>query len=400
MEDNENMNDNGFTGEYNIAESSNAESSNASTSSFTGENKASEDYKAMESKKVMDSKKSGKKVFVVVIVLSIIAGLIQFASKKDEPSQPHVLASSSVRKDDFFSVFSNKKQKDKWVHLKGTPYVAKLLVSGVIEDENKTYNQQWILDTISELKEDADNKGIALFINSPGGGVYQADEVYLALLDYAASGKPVYAYMGPLAASGGYYISCGAKYVMANRNTLTGSIGVLAGQFVDATGLLDKMGIKSETIHAGKNKNMGSFNEPVTDEQRKIMQAVADECYDQFVQIVSKARGIPVSSVKNLADGRIYTARQAKEASLIDAIGSFDELVAYMSKTEFSGEEYSVEDFEYEQESTFYDYLTGMAGALRGSSVFSSLGLPPQTESALTQSVPYPAYFYDGMLGN
>ncbi|MBO4387592.1 MAG: signal peptide peptidase SppA [Treponema sp.] len=294
----------------------------------------------------------------------------------------------------------NKKQKDKWVHEKGVGYVARLVVSGVIEDENKTYNQQWILDTISELKEDADNKGIALFINSPGGGVYQADEVYLALLDYSASGKPVYAYMGPLAASGGYYISCGAKYIMANRNTLTGSIGVLAGQFVDATGLLEKMGIKSETIHAGKNKNMGSFNEPVTDEQRRIMQSIADECYDQFVQIVSKARGMPVSSVRSLADGRIYTAKQAKENFLIDAIGSFDELVEYMGKTEFAGEVYSVEDFEYEEEPSFYSYLTGMAASLKGPSIFSSLGLPPQTESALTQSVPYPAYFYDGMLSN
>lgn len=412
MEDNESMNDNGFIDDNNIAAGASAGSSVADSSvtggnkasedkGFAGSYKAPEDYKAMESKKVMDSNKNGKKVFVVVIVLSVIAGLIQFAGKKDEPSQSHVLTtSSSVKKDDSFSVFSNKKQKDKWVHLKGTSYIAKLVVSGVIEDENKTYNQQWILDTISELKEDGDNKGIALFIDSPGGGVYQADEVYLALLDYSASGKPVYAYMGPLAASGGYYISCGAKYVMANRNTLTGSIGVLAGQFVDATGLLDKMGIKSETIHAGKNKNMGSFNEPVTDEQRKIMQAVADECYDQFVQIVSKARGMPVSSVKNLADGRIYTARQAKENSLIDAIGSFDELVAYMTKTEFSGEEYSVEDFEYEQESSFYDYLTGVASALKGSSVFSAVGLPPQTESAITRTIPYPAYFYDGMLGN
>ena len=391
------MNDNGFIDNNNNAAVGNKASED---NGFAGSYKAPEDYKAMESKKIMDSNKSGKKVFVVVIVLSIIAGLIQFAGKKDEPSQSHVLTSSSVKKDDFFSMFSNKKQKDKWVHVKGSSYVAKLVVSGVIEDENKTYNQQWILDTISELKEDEDNKGIALFINSPGGGVYQADEVYLALLDYSASGKPVYAYMGPLAASGGYYISCGAKYIMANRNTLTGSIGVLAGQFVDATGLLEKAGIKSETIHAGKNKNMGNFNEPVTDEQRRIMQAVADECYEQFVQIVSKARGMPVSSVKTLADGRIYTAKQAKENSLIDAIGSFDELVEYMGKTEFSGTVYSVEDFEYEEEPSFYSYLTGAVNALKGPSIFSAIGLPPQAESSLTQSVPYPAYFYDGMLRN
>ena len=347
----------------------------------------------------MEDNKKGKIVFIIVIVLSVLVGISQISSKKNESSS--VRPSTSVSKrDDFFSMIKGKNHKDKWIHASGEGYIAKLFVNGVIEDENKTYNQQWILDTISELKEDEDNKGIVLFIDSPGGGVYQADEVYLALLDYSKEGKPVYAYLGPLAASGGYYIACGAKYVMANRNTLTGSIGVLAGQFVDATGLLEKAGIKAETIHAGKNKNMGSFTEPVTDEQRQIMQAVADECYEQFVQIVSKGRGMPVSSVKNLADGRIYTAKQAKDASLIDAIGSFDELLSYMYTKEFSGEEYSVEEFEWEEQMNFYSYLMGLSSVFKGGSVFSAIGLPAQTQSALTRSLPYPAYFYDGMLAN
>ena len=354
----------------------------------------------------MENNKNGKIIFCVVIVLSVIAGLVQFMYRGADSSASHsgragsFASKKSSKQGDFLSMLSGKNEDEKWVHESGEGYIARLYVNGIIQDENKTYNHQWIMDTIGELKEDEDNKALVLFIDSPGGGVYQADEVYLALLDYSTSGKPVYAYMGPLAASGGYYIACGAKYIMANRNTLTGSIGVLAGQFLDATGLMEKAGIKSETIHAGKNKNMGNFNEPVTEEQRQIMQSVADECYEQFVQIVSKSRGMPISSVKKLADGRIYTAKQAKEASLIDAIGSFTDLIAYIKTKEFLGVDYSVEDFEYEETPSLYDYLTGMASAFKGESIFSAIGLPAHTEAVLSQSVPYPAYFYDGMLGD
>lgn len=111
------------------------------------------------------------------------------------------------------------------------------------------------MNTISALAQDKKNEGIILFIDSPGGGVYESDEAYLALLDYKEqTGRPVYAYMGQLAASGGYYIACAADYIMANRNTLTGSIGVISGQVFDITELLQKTGIKSETIHAEKTK--------------------------------------------------------------------------------------------------------------------------------------------------
>ena len=135
-------------------------------------------------------------------------------------------------------------------------YIAALYIEGQISEENVDYSQKWLLSTIRALKNDKNNEAIALFINSPGGAVYQADEAYLALQDYKTTGKPIFVYQGPMAASGGYYISCAADQIYANRNTLTGCIGVISGTTFDMSEFLNNLGIKAETIHSGKNKNM------------------------------------------------------------------------------------------------------------------------------------------------
>ena len=98
-------------------------------------------------------------------------------------------------------------------------FIAQILLEGEITSVGKTYNQEWLLTTIYSLKDNPKNKAIALFINSPGGAVYEADEVYLALQDYKSTGRPIYVYQGPMAASGGYYISCAGNKIYANRNT-------------------------------------------------------------------------------------------------------------------------------------------------------------------------------------
>ena len=135
----------------------------------------------------------------------------------------------------------------------------------------KRINQPTFLQQFPTLEEKKDVVGIIVYINSPGGAVFESDEVYEALLRYKEkTKKPVYAYFASLAASGGYYIGCAADKIIANRNTLTGSIGVIAGRFVDLTELMAKYGIKSKTIHAGRNKIMGSFDEPATEEQKQI----------------------------------------------------------------------------------------------------------------------------------
>ena len=268
-------------------------------------------------------------------------------------------------------------------------YIAKIFITGVIQEENKTYSQKWLLNTISALEKDDNNKGIILFIDSPGGSVYESDEAYLALLQYQKSNKPVWAYMGSLAASGGYYISCGAQYICANRNTLTGSIGVIAGESLDLTELMANLGIKSKTFTAGRNKNMLNYNSPLTEEHEQIMQSIADECYEQFTSIVALNRKIPVKDVKELADGRIYTAKQALNLKLIDKICSFDEVVTEM-KSKLNMENINVIDYQYSPKLSWYDFL---------SNAFANINpLAQTTESKvldlISSDIKYPAYIY------
>jgi protease-4 len=123
-----------------------------------------------------------------------------------------------------------------------------------------------------------------------------------------------------MAASGGYYISAAAERICANRNTWTGSIGVTMGTMVDLSAFLDNYGVKTETITSGRNKAMGGYFDPMTDEQRAIFQGLVDEAYDQFTDIVAEERGLDAAYVRELADGRIYTAAQALENGLIDNI--------------------------------------------------------------------------------
>ena len=236
-------------------------------------------------------------------------------------------------------------------------YISVLNVEGTIQPKGDYYNQKWITSNIYKFKNDPKNKAIILYIDSPGGTVYESDETFLALQDYKSSGKKVFAYMGSIAASGGYYIACAADEIYANRNTLTGSIGVISGSFLDLSEFLEDKGIHYETVHAGKNKNMGNYNEPVSDEQRAIMQSVADECYEQFTSIVSKSRDIEMDTLLPLCDGRIYTAKQALECGLIDGIFSWSDFIEELFSEYPEFEKCSLKKFSYEREKGFFESL-------------------------------------------
>ncbi len=205
------------------------------------------------------------------------------------------------------------------------------------------YHHQFILDTIDRLTEDDSSKGIMLFLNTPGGGVYESDEVYLKLQEYKETGRPVYAYMGQMAASGGYYIASAADKILCNRNTLTGSIGVIMGTYIDLSGFLERYGITTHTFTSGANKSMGSQFEPMTEEQKAIFQSMVNEAYEQFVGVVAKGRGMPVSEVKKIADGRVYTAKQALNNKLVDGICTYEEALDDM-KEAIGGEEMFIQE--------------------------------------------------------
>ena len=284
--------------------------------------------------------------------------------------------------------------------------IAKIKIEGVIEKENETYNQKWLLETIKKLEKNKSNAGIMLYISSPGGGVYESDEVYVALKKYKErTNRPVYAYFASLAASGGYYIGCAADTIIANRNTITGSIGVISGRFVDLSEPLKKHGIKAETIHAGRNKTMGSVTEPVTDEQRAIMQSLADECYEQFTGIVAESRKMKIEKVKELADGRIYSAKQAKENGLVDEIADFEEAVKIMKEKTFGDKEYAAEvkDYELKQKKSLKKLIMGTSALFSQKALVAeplSLSGALSTANAILNpsTVKFPAFIYEGNL--
>lgn len=211
----------------------------------------------------------------------------------------------------------------------GSSYIGILHVEGTIttsSSSSDTYQQSWLLRQINYMMDDPSNEGLMIYVNSPGGSVYASDELYLKLEEYKEeTDRPVYAYFAETAASGGYYIAAGADKITANRNCTTGSIGVYLGPIINASGLLEKVGVQAEIIKSGENKAMGNNYEPLTDEQRAIYQEYVNESYDQFVNIVAKGRNMDVATVKKIADGRVYTAKQAKENGLIDEISSFED---------------------------------------------------------------------------
>ena len=218
----------------------------------------------------------------------------------------------------------------------GSSYIGVLHAEGTIttsSSSSDTYQQSWLLRQIDYMKDDTSNRGIMLYVNSPGGSVYASDELYLKLKEYKEeTGRPVYSYFAETAASGGYYIAAGSDKITANRNCTTGSIGVYLGPIIDASGLLDKVGVKAEIVKSGANKAMGNSYQPLTEEQRAIYQEYVNESYEQFVDIVAEGRGMDAAAVKQIADGRVYTAKQAKVNGLIDEISSFEDAKDAMLK--------------------------------------------------------------------
>jgi len=181
-----------------------------------------------------------------------------------------------------------------------------------------------IVRAIQAAARNPDVKVILLRIDSPGGSVIGSDEIYHAL---EQSGKPVVAQMRSLAASGGYYVAMGAEHIVAHPDTLTGSIGVIS-EFLNYEGLYEMLGLRSRIIKSGENKDFGSPTVPFTTEDEKLWQTVIDEAYDNFVRIIAENRKLPLEKVRELADGRIYTGRQAKAAGLVDSLGYHEDAIA------------------------------------------------------------------------
>jgi len=200
-------------------------------------------------------------------------------------------------------------------------HIGVIKVEGMILDSSKTIEQ------LVAFHEDDNVKAIVLRIDSPGGGVGPSQEIHDEVLRIDAD-KPVVVSMGAVAASGGYYIAAPARRIFANPGTLTGSIGVIM-EFTNFQELLEKIGLSSQVIKSGKHKDIGSPVRTMTEEDRALLQALIDDVHSQFVESVAAGRKLDVQKVRTLADGRVYTGRQARDLGLVDELGSLEAAVRY-----------------------------------------------------------------------
>ena len=194
---------------------------------------------------------------------------------------------------------------------------------GVIELVGPIYESQRMVRQFEQMGKQRSIKAIVFRIDSPGGGVAASQEIYEAVKRVRDSGKPVVASFGSVAASGGYYVACGSDTIVANPGTTTGSIGVIA-EFMSASDLMKKIGIQMQVIKSGRFKDTGGMHRELTDADKAYLQSWIDDAYDQFIHVVHAERNMPLPKVRQLADGRVYTGRQALENGLIDIIGDYD----------------------------------------------------------------------------
>lgn len=183
-----------------------------------------------------------------------------------------------------------------------------------------------IASALREAARDPGIKAVVIRLNSPGGTAAAAQEIGNEVDRLRKSGKKVVASMGDTAASGAYWIAAGTDRIVANQGSLTGSIGVIM-ELYDLQGLYGKIGVDTETFKSGPYKDMGSYSRSSTPEERAIFQSMIDDIYSQFVEYVAQGRHMDAAEVRALADGRVYTGRQAKEIGLVDQLGDFHDAV-------------------------------------------------------------------------
>lgn len=263
-----------------------------------------------------------KKKQIAGVVAATVAFIVIYASSMLTTQLTNQMAAESTA-----SMMSLFEEEAEGVTLPEEPFIGLVRVEGTIMDagsstpfETVTYDHQGTLDYIDQMMESELNEGILLYVDSPGGTVTESDELYLKLMEYKeVTGRKIWTYMGDQACSGGYYISAASDHIAINRNGWTGSIGVIIS-LVNYTELYDKLGIKEVNITSGANKAMGSSGEEMTEEQEAIFQSLVDESYEQFVEIVAEGRDMEAATVKEIADGRIYTAKQALANGLVDEV--------------------------------------------------------------------------------
>ncbi len=229
-----------------------------------------------------------------------------------------------------------KPLKEKVVAGTGREKILLLEIAGFISEGPRRGWRAFLGGTdASRVKEELDKaakdpriQALVLRINSPGGTVSGADQIYQEILGFKRERRlPVVASLMGMATSGGYYVAQAADAIVAQPTGITGSIGVVAMK-PNVRGLMDKVGVDNEVVKSGRLKDFWSPFKPATPEEKELMQGIIDDFYGRFVDTVAKGRGLPPAKVRQVGDGRLYTASQAKELGLVDRLGYLDDALA------------------------------------------------------------------------
>ncbi|MCK4716057.1 MAG: signal peptide peptidase SppA [Candidatus Marinimicrobia bacterium] len=248
-----------------------------------------------------------------------------------------------------FALFSNIHLSSKSSISKSRGNIAVVDIKGVIVSAEKIAGQ------LTKYRQRSNIKGMIIRIDSPGGGSAAFQEIYREIRRVRESGIPVIASIASVGASGGYYAALGATKIMANPGSIVGSIGVIV-DFPVAVELLNKIGIDVQTVKSGQYKDIGSPYKKFTPEDEKQLDFVVQDIFDQFVTTIADERGILKKELLKISDGRIFTGSQAKELSLIDTLGTFEDAVLMIAEmTGIQGRPKLV--FSQKQKKTLFDIL-------------------------------------------
>lgn len=204
------------------------------------------------------------------------------------------------------------------------PKIALIKVNDTIMDSMET------VSNLSQIEKDESIKAVVIAVDSPGGAVGASQEIYRAI-EKLREKKPVVVSMGNVAASGGYYISAPANVIYANPGTITGSIGVIIQQ-VDLSEILNKIGVKVNTIKSGENKDILYPTKSLTPEQKQLLEQTVMDVYDQFLDAIVKYRPIKKEVLRTYADGRVFSGREAQKLGLVDKLGNIQDAVKEAKK--------------------------------------------------------------------
>lgn len=227
---------------------------------------------------------------------------------------------------------------------KSTDQIAILYAEGSIVSGTKPtdINDKYLIKEIEKLQDDDNIKAVVFRVNSPGGSAYASEQIWKAVTDLKAK-KPIIVSMGDYAASGGYYISSNASKIYAQPTTLTGSIGIF-GMFPNVAGLTNKVGLSFDNVKTNKFSDYGDITRPMSEQEKAILQQYIERGYNLFLSRCSEGRNIPRETLEKIAEGRVWTGKQALEIGLVDAIGGLDDALKEAAKlanvSDFSIREY------------------------------------------------------------